>query len=110
MSFLKSGLMIAETFIRFFYTSVILFFLVTPSLSDILTIQDLAKAVNEERYCCATYHRAYLVSLMAKSDDRNLEILAQCISKYRGSRYIENALSDKISNINVAFFGYGVIS
>lgn len=103
--FLKSGFFIAEAFIRFFYTSVLLSFLIVPSSSDIRTIPDLVKAINENNYRCASsiFTTHYFMDVMAKSEDPNIKILGPCISKYQGLRAIETALSDKTSNNKLSY-------
>lgn len=104
-TFIHLDCRIANTFIRFFYTFVLLSFLVIRYFIDIRTMNDLAKAVNEYRYICVSFDIYYIPQTTAKSQDPNIEILEQCITEHKVFPRIQNELSHKKSNRNMAIFG-----
>lgn len=102
MYFLMSSRLIAEAFLRLFYTSILLSFLVMPSTSDIRTIPDLAKAVKEDNYRCASFNNMYLPDVMANSQDPNFKVLGPCIKHSKGLSTID-VLNHKNYNKNLAY-------
>lgn len=102
---LRAGCMIAEIFIRLFFTSLLLSYLVIPPLNDVRTIQELGKAVLEDRYRCASYGIYYLTDIMYKSEDPHLKIIGHSLSKYKGSSDIENLFNNTESRTEMAYIG-----
>lgn len=103
--FLQAGCMIAEIFIRLFFTSLLLSNLVIPPLNDVRTIHDLAKAIRENRYRCASYGANYLSNIMTMSGDPDMKVIGRSFNKYNFSHDIENILNNRESRTEMAYIG-----
>lgn len=66
MHFLMSSYLIAEAFLRLFYTSVLLSFLIMPPSSNIQTIPDHVKAEKEDNYRCSSFDTFQIYFLSAR--------------------------------------------
>ena len=103
--FYKSGCLIAGTFIRHFYASVLLSYLIIVPLNDVRTIPDLVKAVKEGRYRCTSFTNHFIPSILEKVNDTNIKLIARSISEYEDAGNIHYKLNDRKSNYRIAYFG-----
>ena len=101
--FLKAGYMLGHVLIRFSYTSVLLSFLVFPSLSGVQTIPELAKAIIQGTYQCTAQPGTFILDALLRSSDAYLRAIGKSVEEYRGAYGIDDAFENHQSQSNLAY-------